>query len=239
MAEADWQERHTASRGARSAVAKMENDEPDMAVTRLDGYLDSSMRTSFGVWLAALLCLGAIGCGPKHPEATALYTEAARNDPRVKPFVIGPSDVVRVTVWKEPNLSADAAVRPDGTITLPLVGEVVAGGRTAAALQTTIAEKLTAYAKDVVVTVAVIDVNSYRFTVAGNVEHPGMFSPKYFVTVTEAIALAAGPNRYASTGDVVIVRGAQRIPIDYDAILSGKHPEEDIVVLAGDAIRVP
>jgi polysaccharide export outer membrane protein len=75
--------------------------------------------------------------------------------------------------------------------------------------------------------------------VAGNVEHPGMFTPRYYVTVSEAIALAAGPNRYASTGNVVVVRGARRIPIDYDAILSGKSPEQDIVVLAGDSVRVP
>jgi polysaccharide export outer membrane protein len=197
------------------------------------------MAASFRFWPVALLCLTVLGCGLKHPEASALYAEAARTDPRARPFVIGPSDVVRVTVWKDPNLSADASVRPDGTITLPLVGEVVASGRTAAQLQATIAERLAAYAKEAVVTVAVIEVNSYRFTVAGNVEHPGMFSPRYYVTVSEAIALAAGPNRYASTGNVVVVRGGQRIPIDYDAILSGKNPEQDIVVLAGDAVRVP
>jgi len=64
-------------------------------------------------------------------------------------------------------------------------------------------------------------------------------TPRYYVTVSEAIALAAGPNRYASTGNMVIVRGARRIPIDYDAILSGKSPEQDVVVMAGDAVRVP
>ena len=178
------------------------------------------------------------GCPTRYRDA-ALYAEAARDDPRGRPYVIGVSDVVRVTVWKDPNLSADVTVRPDGTVTLPLVGEVGAAGRTAVDLQAKIAERLAAFAKDAVVTVAVLEVNSYRFTVAGNVEHPGMFTPKYYVTVSEAIALAAGPNRYASTGDVVIVRGTRRIPIDYDAIVSGKSPEQDIVVLAGDSVRVP
>ena len=85
------------------------------------------------VWFALPL-LVAIGCVSQNREARALYAEAARSDPRGQPYVIGVSDVVRVSVWKDPNLSADAAVRPDGTITLPLVGEVVATGRTASAL---------------------------------------------------------------------------------------------------------
>jgi polysaccharide biosynthesis/export protein len=181
----------------------------------------------------------AFGCGSRHGDASALYAEAARNDPRSRPYVIGVSDLVRVTVWKDPNLSADAVVRPDGTITLPLIGEVTAAGRTAAVLQQKVAERLLAYTKDAVVTVGVVEVNSYRFTVAGNVEHPGMFTSRYYITVSEAVALAGGPNRYASTSDMVIVRNRGRIPIDYDAILSGKSPAQDIVILAGDAVRVP
>jgi polysaccharide export outer membrane protein len=178
-------------------------------------------------------------CGTSHGDARALYAEAARNDPRGRPYVIDVSDVLRITVWKDPSLSADAAVLPDGTITLPLLGQVTARAATAEALQRTIAERLAAFTKDPVVTVAVVEVNSYRFTVAGNVEHPGMFTAKYYVTVSEALALAGGPNRYADAGDVVIVRGGRRIPIDYDAVLSGKSPEQDIVVLPGDAVRVP
>jgi polysaccharide export outer membrane protein len=146
-------------------------------------------------------------------------------------------------VWKDPNLSTDAIVRPDGTITVPLVGEVTASGHTAVELQRQLEARLSTFAKDAVVTVSLAEVNSYHFTVAGNVEHPGMFTPRYFVTVSEAIALAGGPTRYAETTDMVIVRvsGARslRVPIDYDAILSGKAPEQDVVVLAGDSLRVP
>jgi len=187
--------------------------------------------------------LVAFACVSQNREAKSFYAEAARSDPRGRPYAIGVSDVVRVTVWKDPNLSADAAVRPDGTITLPLVGEVVASGRTAVALQQEVAQRLSAFVKDAVVTVAVAEVNSYRFTVAGNVEHPGMFTSRYYVTVSEALAIAGGPNRYASAGHVVIVRNAgnraRRIPIDYDAILSGESQDQDIVILAGDAVRVP
>ena len=201
--------------------------------------MQSMPHASLRLAVLALSSIVVLGCGSRNGETSALYADAARNDPRSRPYVIGVSDVVRVTVWKDPNLSTDAAVRPDGTMTLPLVGEILAAGRTVAELHGTIVEHLSAFAKDAVVTVAVVEVNSYRFTVAGNVERPGMYTPRYYVTVSEAIALAAGPNRYASTGNVVIVRGTRRIPINYDDILSGKSPEQDVVVIAGDAVRVP
>lgn len=192
---------------------------------------------------ALTLVLLGQGCASRSASSAALYAEAARNDPRKRPYVIGVADVVRVTVWKDPNLSTDAAVRPDGTITMPLVGELVAVGRTAADLQKDVSTRLSGYMKDAVVTVAVVEVNSYRFTVAGNVEHPGLYTSRYYVTVSEALALAGGPNRYASTSNVTVVRtnGGRnlRIPIDYDAIIAGDRPDEDLVVLAGDAIQVP
>src|SRR5579863_2343214 len=141
-----------------------------MAYMQVSDYPMSSMSAApWRVVLLALSFLIVLGCGTGYGDVGALYADAARKDPRAHPYVIGPSDVVRVTVWKDPNLSTDAAVRPDGTITLPLVGEVVAAGRTAAELQASIGVRLSAFAKDAVVTVAVIDVNSYRFTVAGNV----------------------------------------------------------------------
>ncbi len=193
----------------------------------------------------SLLVASASGCRAHtaSAEARALYAEAARHDPRGKPYVIGVADVVRVGVWKDESLSADAIVRPDGTITMPLVGELLAAGRTAAGLQRDAATRLAALVKDASVTVSVVEINSYRFTVAGNVEHPGLFSARYYLTVSEALALAGGPNRYAETDEVVIVRwtGGKlvRIPINYDDILSGKSPEQDIVILAGDSVRVP
>lgn len=111
-------------------------------------------------------------------------------------------------------------------------------------VQDEVAQRLAAYVKDAVVTVAVAEVNSYHFTVAGNVEHGGMFTPRYYVTVSEAIALAGGPTRFASPGDVVVIRrpdgrGMHRVPVDYDKILSGKRPDQDIVILAGDTVLVP
>lgn len=196
-----------------------------------------------GLLLAGVLA-SSPGCGGARVQDEALYAEAARSDPRRFPYVIGVADVVRITVWKDPSISTDAIVRPDGTITMPLVGELRAAGRTAAELQADATPRLAAFVKDAVLTVSVVEVNSYQFTVAGNVEHPGLFSSRSYLTISQALALAGGPTRYASTGDIVIVRttksGAkQRIPIDYDAILSGQSPQQDIVIVAGDAVRVP
>jgi polysaccharide biosynthesis/export protein len=202
------------------------------------------MKALFWRLMIGLLLVAVVACrGHASSASAAMYAEAAQQDPRGKPYVIGVADVVRVSVWKDESLSTEAIVRPDGTITMPVVGELRAAGRTASQLQQDAAQRLATIIKDAVVTVSVVEINSYRFTVAGNVEHPGLFTSRYYVTVSEALALAGGPNRYASTDDVVIVRstpsGGKRIPIDYDAILSGKHPEQDIVILAGDAVRVP
>jgi polysaccharide export outer membrane protein len=190
-----------------------------------------------GLLIASLLLFG---CAAR-PAATALASQA--DDPRTQPYVIGPADVVRVTVWKNPELSGDIAVRPDGTITLPVIGELRAAGRTAADLQAEATRRAATLVNDAVVTVSVTEVNSYRFTVAGNVEHPGLFTSRYYLTVSDAIALAGGPNRYASTGDVMVVRhgpgGLQRFRVDYDGVLAGRYPEQDIVLHAGDAVRVP
>jgi polysaccharide export outer membrane protein len=187
-----------------------------------------------------MVSLSLVACGARAPSAR--YADG-RDDPRTQPYVIGPSDVVRVTVWKNPELSTEAVVRPDGTITLPVIGELKAAGRTAADLQKEATTRAAPLVNDVVVTVAVAEVNSYRFTVAGNVEHPGLFTSRYYVTISDAIALAGGPNRYATTDAIEIVRngprGVERLRVDYDHVLAGTAPEQDVVLHAGDAVRVP
>jgi polysaccharide biosynthesis/export protein len=192
--------------------------------------------------LLMVLLAVPLGCSSTAHIDPAAYAQAY--DPRKHPYVIGVSDVIQIDVWKNPNLSTEAPVRPDGTITMPLVGELRAAGKTTGQLKDEITRYISGYVKNTVVTVAVKEVNSYRFTVTGNVEASGMFSARSYVTISEAIALAGGPNRYASSDEVVIMRQGsdgriRRIPIDYDAILSGKRPEQDIVVLRGDNVHVP
>jgi polysaccharide export outer membrane protein len=198
----------------------------------------SRIRLILTLAAALFLCLG---CATS--QNTSRYAYSREHDPRREPFVVGVADTLAVTVWRDAELSTEATVRPDGTITMPLIGDVKAAGKTPAQLTIEIRERVGRFVKDAIVTVAVTEVNSYRWTVAGNVGHPGVFTSRYFVTISEAIALAGGPNRYAEDQIIVTRRdpsGKQRrIPIDYDDILEGDAPQQDIVVLAGDSIYVP
>jgi len=186
--------------------------------------------------LCVLASTAIVGCGP------AYYDYSKEPDPRKGEFVLGVNDAVHVNVWKNAELSVDARVRPDGTITMPLVGDIKAAGRTPSSLKSEITKRLQSFVRDegAIVSIAVTEVNSYRFTVAGQVEHAGLLTAKYYVTASEAIAMAGGLNRFANPHKLTLVRndqhGLRRIPIDYERIASGLHPEEDIVLLAGDTL---
>ena len=129
---------------------------------------------------------------------------------------------------------------------MPLVGDLPASGRTSVQLKEEIVKRLKAYLKDDAsnVTVAVTAINSYRFVISGQVERPGAYSANHYVTVSEALALAGGPNRFADAGGMVIIRanpagGVRRIPIDYPGVLAGTRSNENLTVVAGDTIYVP
>lgn len=194
-------------------------------------------------WLGlALLSSVASGCAATVWD----YDYAKEYDPRKHEYVIGPSDGLSINVWRNGDLSFQATVRPDGTITMPLIGDVQANNRTASQLTEEISRRLKTFVKEEgsFVSVAVTEVNSYRFTVSGNVEHAGVFSLKYFATVADAVALAGGLNKFASPHKLVVLRqrpngGVRKIPIDWDRISTGEHPEENIVIVAGDTLFVP
>jgi polysaccharide export outer membrane protein len=192
--------------------------------------------------VAAALSAAGAGCATPRPP----FDYAGEPDPRQSGFLLGPSDVLKVNVWHNPDLSGEAIVRPDGTITMPLVGDIRAAGRTPADVREEITTRLKAYVKDesAIVTVAVAAVNSYRFVVSGNVEKPGSYNANHYARVSEAITLAGGPNKFASPAETVIIRAGadgavRRIPVDDVAILSGKRPEQDLVILPGDTVYVP
>ncbi len=182
-----------------------------------------------------LTCLMASGCGGSAP-----YNYAREPDPRKAEYEIGPLDVLKVVVWKNAELSADVAVRPDGVVTLPLIGNVNAAGRTPTDLKDDIAKRYAAFVRleESAVSVGVKEVNSYYFTVSGSVEKSGVYFAKNYVTVLEAIATAGGPNKYASK-NAHIIRKQRKIPIDLKRAASGEHIEENLVVIRGDVIVVP
>jgi polysaccharide biosynthesis/export protein len=192
--------------------------------------------------LALLLALAAAGCTPP-----VHYNYGSEPDPRGKPYVLGVGDRIHISVWQNQDLSTDAVVRPDGTVTMPLVGDIKAAGMTPTQLRAKIREHLGDYLKGAIptITIAVTDVASYRFTVSGAVFQGGSFTPGRYVTVMEAIAMAGGLTRFAK-GDQIIVNRidpdtgrVRRIPINYDLISSGAALRQNIVILAGDSVYVP
>lgn len=203
----------------------------------------SRLRLATSVSAVRLLwVLMLAGCVSRPPD----YPFDKEPDPRKSEYVIGVSDVLRVSVWKNSELDTQIAVRPDGTFTMPLLGDVRADGLTPSQLRDQLKKRLKAYIKEeeAVITVAVTNVNSYFVTVAGNVTAPGRYTSTTFLTVADAVALAGGPNRFASADETIILRKGsngvtRRIPVNYEQIREGLYLEQNLVLMRGDQVFVP
>jgi polysaccharide export outer membrane protein len=164
------------------------------------------------------------------------------NKPADNTFVIGNDDVLAINVWKEPDLSRSSiAVRSDGKISLPLIGEVQAAGLTPLQLQNDLSTKLRDYITKPEVTVIVEQVNSKKFNILGQVAKPGSYSLALAPTIVDAIALAGGPKDFAKQKSIFILRqnpngGQTRIAFNYKDFLKGKtqnvklEPHDFVVV---------
>jgi polysaccharide biosynthesis/export protein len=190
---------------------------------------------------ALVLAALAFGCGPKVPT----YDYASEPDPRKLEYTLGVGDGLNINVWEQPNFSTTATIRPDGTITMPLIGDLKAAGETPSSLREAIKARLADFLKNSEVTIAVTESVSYRFTVSGEVAHAGVFNSAYYVTVAEAIALAGGFTRFARRNEMVLMRRDARsgeirhIPLFYDLLASGKRPDMNLVLISGDSLYVP
>jgi polysaccharide export outer membrane protein len=202
-------------------------------------FRDSSIGRAFAVAVVVLTA----GCGGK----VAYYDYAKEPDPRGAELVLGVGDNIAINVWENANLNTDATIRPDGTITMPLVGDLKAAGETPTTLKTMIKTKLANFVKlqGTEITVAVKSWKSYRFTIQGEVGHAGVFSSDQYMTVADALAQAGGPSRFAKRSEIVLMRRdpktgtTKQIPLDYDQLASGKRPDMNIYVMSGDTIWVP
>jgi len=192
----------------------------------------------------ALVLLLVVACGPKSYD----YPYGKEPDPRNKELILGVGDVVGVNVWENQGVNTEATIRPDGTITMPLVGDVKAAGRTPTELRETIKSQLQNFLKLAAgneVTVAVRSWKSYRFTLDGEVSKAGVFTSDHYVTVDDAIAMAGGLTRFAKRSDIILFRTdpksgqIRQVPLDYDLLASGKRIDMNIYVLPGDRIYVP
>jgi polysaccharide export outer membrane protein len=159
-------------------------------------------------------------------------------------YIVGPEDVLEINVWKNPDLSRTVTVRPDGVITLPLIGEGKVAGLTPRGLREMIRKRLGEYYKDIPeVTVTVTQVNSYYVYVLGEVRNPGKYQIKSFTTVLQAVALAGGFTEAADKSKMVILRKRQngtdqRIKVSYKDFLRERNPKPNVLLQPGDTLII-
>lgn len=175
--------------------------------------------------------------GPAKPESLPLV-------PLNADYRIGVNDVLDVHVWKEPELSRVIPVRPDGKVSLPLVGELQAMGRSPLELRNTITDRLKAYVSHPEVTVIVQQINSQRYFVIGEVQSPGIYPLTVPVTVMQALAAAGGFREFADTGKITIIRRTEdnrtvRIRFNYKDWMKKKKQIEHLQLTNGDVVVVP
>jgi len=158
-------------------------------------------------------------------------------------YVIGPDDVLGIVFWREAELSGDVVVRPDGRITLPVIGEMMAVGLRPEQLQKEIQEAATKYINDPNVAVVVRTINSRKVFVTGRVTTPGTYDLKTAITIMQAIALAGGLTEYADAKNITVLRSkngqTQVLKFNYRDVAKGKNLDQNVLLLPGDTIIVP
>jgi polysaccharide export outer membrane protein len=158
-------------------------------------------------------------------------------------YIIGPQDVIDISVWKEPDLSRVVPVRPDGKISLPLLNDVQAAGLTPSQLGAQITTNLTKYVTNPQVTVIVSQINSQRIYILGEVARAGGYTLLPDMNVLQALSNAGGLSAFANSKKIYILRQdngkQQKIPFNYKEVLSGKDPGQNIALKPGDTIVVP
>jgi polysaccharide export outer membrane protein len=197
------------------------------------------MTRSFPVLLVGALL--AVSLWAQEPEKNTVGVAA--KPPAEAEYKIGPQDVVRIDVWKEPEISRTIPVRPDGKISLPLLSDIQASGLTAMELAVAIREGLSKYLTSPQVTVTVTETNSRRVYVTGEVNRVGSLALLPNMTLLQALTAAGGFTQFAKLKGIYVLRnenGKQvKYPFDYKQVIKGNHPEQNIPLLPGDVIVVP
>lgn len=205
--------------------------------------MSSIHRTRTLCACAALLALlaGCAGSQRVRPSVAQIEGEASQ---AVGEYVIGPNDLLSITVWREEQLSTDVEVRPDGKISVPLLDDVQAAGLTPVALKQVITERLSEFVAAPNVTVVVKASRSKLVYLLGQVARPGAVNYIADMRVSDAIAVAGGFGPFAGTGRVKIIRRlqdgtSQEFRFDYDGYIAGTDVAQNIRLLPGDQIFVP
>lgn len=188
------------------------------------------------------------GIGFFQQSMAADKTEASSKEPKQEmaadpSYIIGPMDVLEIQVWKEPDFSRQVLVRPDGKITLPLIGDILASGMNTMGLKALLSEKLEDFVSKPEVTVIVLESRSKNFYIIGKITRPGTYPLNPDMTVLQAISVAGGLAEWADKDSIRIIRrsgGKEEIlPFDYNKVITGKKLEQNILLKPNDTIIVP
>ena len=158
-------------------------------------------------------------------------------------YVIGPGDVLDISVWKDEALTKLVTVLPDGKISFPLIGQIEAGGKTVDQLRKVLERKLSRYVPDLTLSVLVSQVNSMMVYVIGRINNPGRFVLNTNLNVLQVLAAAGGLNPFAKGGKIKVLRGengqTKIFNFDYDDVIKGEKLHQNIYLKRGDVIVVP
>jgi polysaccharide export outer membrane protein len=211
-------------------------------LSRLSDHMNWQRLTGgIGVLLSLVLMFA---CTPPVSHLTeAQAAAAAAATPEQDKYLLGPEDALEISVWKEPDLTKQLVVRPDGKISYPLIGEVQAAGLTVKQLQAAISKRLTKYVTDAHVTVILLKAQNYEVYVTGKVNRPGNFMIGRPINVMQAIAMAGGLTPFASPGSIMVLRttdGKEEVfPFNYKEVAQGEFLEQNRTLLPGDVVVVP
>jgi len=179
----------------------------------------------------------------KRSETSGEIAAASHDSPLDADYKIGPQDLLRIDVWKELELSRTVPVRPDGKISLPLLNDVQAAGLSPMQLAAVISEGLKKYITNPQVTVSVAEINSRRIYVTGEVLKPGAFPLLPNMTVLQALSSSGGFSQFARVKNIYVLRKEEgkdvKHPFNYKDVVSGKKPEQNILLQPGDVVVVP
>lgn len=193
-----------------------------------------------------LLCVVSLGGAVMGPSAQAGDSEDLRRMfETVAPggYHVGAEDVLEVFVWGDESLTRQVMVRPDGYISLPLVGEVLCQGRTVEDIRSEVDRRYAKFLSDTPVSVMIVEINSPKVYVIGKVNRPGVYLMPHPMTVTQALALAGGFNPFADDANILLVRGIgpeQKVyEYDYTDVSLGSDMYQNVLLRPNDTIVVP
>ena len=187
-----------------------------------------------------LMCLAVSAFAQRAPDVSSNASSAKGV---TADYQVAPEDVLQISVWKEDGLNKEVLVRPDGGISFPLAGDMIAAGKTARQLQEEITLRLGKYMADPVVSVTVLKVTGNKIYVIGKVNKPGEYVTGRYLSVIQALSLAGGLTPFAAENDIKVLRkeGGRDIvfPFSYSEVRKGNNLEQNITLKGGDVVVVP